>query len=373
MKLRNVALFGALLAAGVPAAQVIARWLSMRVPELLQTDYVRYVASSLIGLRFGWPRLYELDAQRQAAASLGDIFWLPNVYTPALSLMMTPFTRLSLDHGFVVWSLLMLACIVVAWHIAAPGDARLKAVLLAMFFVPYPVSLGLTEGQVLPLQIACVIGSYALLKGGKDVAAGALLGCVALKPQGILLVPIALLLIGRTKAFLSWLATMAVIGAVVLAVIRIDGLEAWIDRMRWAGANPQALWVAWSYTLARRFRTPLGSALADLAALAVALVAIRRHRASLEMVFAAALVGSVLSSPYLHLYDLTLLIPAAWLFARAVPGPATAVALLAGYAAMLLAASYTVGGRWVLLFEILWLPAMALLPPRLAAGDRAAA
>jgi hypothetical protein len=37
---------------------------------------------------------------------------------------------------------------------------------------------------------------------------------------------------------------------------------------------------------------------------------------------------------------------------------------------MIVAQSYTIGGRWVLLFECLWLPAMALLPPRLVVTAR---
>jgi hypothetical protein len=367
VKLRTIGLFAALLAAAVAAAPVVAHWLSMRVPELLETDYARYVASSLIGLRFGWSRLYDLEAQRQVAHSLGDLFWLPNVYTPALSMVMTPFTWLSLDAGFRVWSLILLACIVLSWRILAPGDSRVKALELAMFFVPYPVALGLNEGQVLPLQIACVAISYLLLREGRDFAAGVVLACIALKPQGLLLVPFALLVIGRRRAFVGWIAAMAAVGIVVLAAIGIDGTRAWIDRMRWASVNPQALWVAWSYTLSRRFASPLAGAAADLAAIAVTLVAVRRHRGSLEIAYAAALVGSVLSSPYLHLYDLTVLIPAAWLFLKAVPGPITVGWLLLGYAAMIVARSYTIGGRWVLLFECLWLPAMALLPARLVA------
>ena len=362
--LRTALLACALVAAGIPAARLVVRWLSMRVPELLGTDYTRYVASSLMGLRFGWPHLYDPQAQAAVAHSLGDVFWLPNVYTPALSLMMTPFTLLGIDHGYFLWTCLMLACIVVAWHLLAPGDAQVKAVLLAMFFVPYPVTLGLTEGQVLPLQIACVAISYALARRGRDFAAGAFLVCIALKPQGLLLVPFALLLVGRRRAFAGWVAAMALVGLPVLALLGVDGTRAWIERMRWASSNPQALWVAWSYTLARHFKTVAGSAAADLAAVAVTLVAVRRHRASLEIAYAAALVGSVLSSPYLHLYDLTLLIPAAWLFWRALPGPVTAVALLLAWGGMLLAADDRIGGRWVLLFEVLWLPAMALLPPR---------
>lgn len=372
MKFRGPVLFVALLVAGLFAAQSLTGWLSMRAPATDSTDYARYVASSLIGLRFGWPHLYDLAAQEQVTRSLGGLFWLPNVYTPALSMLFAPFTHLTLEHGFWIWSALMLACVVYSWHVLAPGDSRLKALLLAMFFIPYPVALGLGLGQVLPLQIASVALSYALLKKGHDFAAGAVLVTIALKPQGLLLIPLAFLLIGRPKAFAGWVAVMALVGVAVLAAIGVDGTRGWIDRMRWAAANPTALWVAWSYTLARRFKTPLGSAAADLVALAVALAAIRRHRASLEMAYAAALVGGVLSSPYLHLYDLTLLIPAAWLFWRAFPGFVTAGALLLGYGAMLLAASYTIGGRWVLLFEVLWLPAMAFLPRRQSAGYDAA-
>ena len=83
---------------------------------------------------------------------------------------------------------------------------------------------------------------------------------------------------------------------------------------------------------------------------------------------AAGLVGSLVASPYLHLEDFMLLVPAGWLLLRAAPGPATAAGLLLGVGAMAASADDRVGGRWILLYVCLLLPALAALPPRRPAG-----
>ena len=295
---------------------------------------------------------------------LGDLFWLPNVYTPAMSLLLVPFTLFSLHSGFLLWSALQLAALLVCWHLTARGDPPLRAVLLAMVFVPYPVTLGLLEGQVLPLQMALVAASYALAMSGRDFLAGALLSCLALKPQGLQLIPFALLLAGRTRAFAGWVAAMAVIGGLVLAGIGLDGTLAYAERLSWAGAHPQSLWVAWSYTLARHFDSAWARAAALSAAAVLTLIAAWRNRAHLEIAYAAGLVGSILASPYTHLYDFMLLFPAAWLTLRVAPAIWVAPPLLVAYVFMLFSHRDEKGPRWVLLCECIWLCALALVPPR---------
>src|SRR5205823_3560531 len=83
--------------------------------------------------------------------------------------------HLSLEAGYAVWSVLILAAAVLSWWALAPGDRPLRGVQLAMLFVPYPVALGLWLGQVVAVQAAAVALCFVLLRRGHDLAAGAAL------------------------------------------------------------------------------------------------------------------------------------------------------------------------------------------------------
>jgi len=361
-KARLILLGGVLAAVALPAARSLTAWFSMRAPEVLATDYARYCVSALQGLRSGWSRLYDLDAQHQIARSLEVPFFLPNVYTPAMSLFIVPFTRLSIENGFLIWSALLLSCLLVCWRLLAPGDSAARAVQLAILFLPYPVMLGLRHGQVIPVQMALVAVSYRLLQQGHEWPAGAALCAVVLKPQGLLLVPFALAAAGRRRAFAGWAVATAAISVAILALVGLHGLEAYLDRLRWAQAHPIEMMVAWSYTLARRFESPVARAAVLAAAAALTLIAAWRHRKTPEIVFAAGLIGSVVASPYTHLYDFMLLFPAAWFTLRVVPAKFAVPPLLVCYLFMLLSTHEGPGARWVLLCECVWLCALAVMP-----------
>lgn len=360
----------ALAALARPAATTLVRWFSLSPAEVLGTDFTRYVASARMGLQFGWNHLYDPEAQRAVASQLGDLFWLPNVYTPAMSLLMVPLTWLSIPAGYAVWSAVQLGCLLLCWRLIAPGDAPQRTVLLAMTFVPYPVFLGLLQGQVIPLQMALVAGSYVLLQREHHLLSGLLLCGLVLKPQGLQLLPLALLVAGRRRAFLGWLAGMVAIGCGVLLAIGIDGARSYAERLVWAGTHSEALWVAWSYTYARHFPAGWMRTAALAAAVMVTLVASFRQRQNLAVVFSAGLVGSILASPYMHLYDFMLLFPAAWFLLRGVPLAWAAPPLLACYVFLLYSDHAGKGPRWIVLCECVWVAALALLPPASLAPRR---
>jgi len=175
-----------------------------------QVDYTLYYASALQGLRAGWHHLYDLEIQRAIHRSiLPDLWWFPNVYTPALSLLLVPFTLFPLQQGFWLWEWLLCASFGLSAFGLAPGNTLTRAAHLALAIVPYPVALGLGMGQVLALQMGALAVSVLLLERGRETAAGAVLTVVALKPQGMLLVPFALLAAGKRRAFASWLSCSA--------------------------------------------------------------------------------------------------------------------------------------------------------------------
>lgn len=380
--LRKILLPAALLAvalafAGLPALDDLWNWFHPSPARLMRVDFTLYYASALQGLEEGWPNLWNLNAQHAIFnRSFPGLWWFPNVYTPAMSLLMVPFTYLPLERGYLIWSSLLLASMLGCGWLLAPGGRTLCAALVAMAFLPYPVTLGLLMGQVIPLQMLAVALAFVLLERGHERTAGSLLVVIALKPQGLILVPFALLVSGRRKAFFAWAVAMAVVGALVLPLIGLDGLRAYLLRLDYAQAHPDEFWVEWSYNLSRRFdQLPAARRWVELLAAGVALFAAWRHRARIELVIAAGLVGALLASPFLHLDDLMLLFPAGWLLLRAVPSLWTALGMLAVYGFMLSCnhLGQHIAGRWLLLCEGVWLVALALLPPGAYAPGRESA
>jgi hypothetical protein len=210
----------------------------------------------------------------------------------------------------------------------------------------------------------CVALSYQRLTRDDEVGAGLLLVSLFLKPQGMQLLPFALLIAGHRRAFLSFVAGAAVLAAGTLLAVGTTGAFAYLDRLAWAQAHPFEMMVAWEYTLARRFVDPaLRAAVLSLAAV-VTLVAARRLRTSPELVFAAGIVGSLLASPYLHLYDFLWLFPAGWLVFRSLPGWRTLISLATVYVLVYFSTPDHRGARWVLLCECAWLVILAVLPRR---------
>ena len=343
------------------------KWLGFHGAALRQVDYALYIAAARQGLDHGWHHLYDLEAQRRVWQQFPGLWFFPNVYTPALAVLMVPFTHLPLEAGYAIWCTLLFASLLLSWWLLAPGDGPARLAQLALLFAAWPVVLGLWLGQILALQIGALALALVALRRGHERTAGALLAVIALKPQGMLLVPFALLASGRRKLFVAWALCMALIGAGVLALIGFDGALAYLQRLRYAQSHLQEFKVAWSYALARRLDGP-GLRLAEAGAVALTLFAAWRHREKPELAVAAGLVGSLVASPFIHLDDFMLLAPASWLLLRAAPGLPTAAAMLLGFCAMELSFDERVGGRWLLLFVCLLLPALALRRPAAAAN-----
>lgn len=342
-----------------PALETFRLWAH---PNLLRVDYTLYVLSSLQGLHQGWHRLWDLEAQRLAFREIPGAWWFPNVYTPALSVAMIPFTRLSLEAGYALWRVVLLACMLLTWLLLAPRDWRIRVAFLPLLFATEPVRLGLVMGQILPVQMAALAVSFVLLERGREAAAGAVLAVIALKPQGLFLVPFALLAAGKRRFFASWALCMTAIGLGLLALVGLDGAQAYLHRLRYAESHLNEFWVPWSFALSRWFSSAVPLRLVEASAAGLALFIARQQRERPAVAVAAGLVASLIASPFVHPDDYMFLFPAAWLLLRAEGHPALAMVLLAGYPAMLVSGNPVIGGRWLLLFIGLLLPALALLP-----------
>lgn len=364
----------ALVLAGRTAVGTLISWADYGIHHLYRTDFALYYASSLQGLRYGWSHLYDVADQHRVMATMGGrLLFFPNPYTPIMSWLVVPFTRLSLSPAYAIWSLIIGAGLVITWWLIAPGRSLLKLVLLAAVLCPYVVVLGLLLGQVNTLQMACLALSVWLLRRGHDSWAGLPLVTIAVHPQGIDLVPLALLVAGRWRTVGVWAAATVAIAIAVVLKLGADGALAYAHRLIFAEGHPDTFWVGPWYTLPLQVHAGhRRMAVEGAVVLATAFLAWRHRRSGPELPIAAGLLGSVLSSPFIHLQDHMWVFPAAWLVLSTRP-PVWQWALLAAGFLITLQNTNLGAPKWggyLLLFEVVWFATLVVLKPAPAVAER---
>src|SRR5438552_12131221 len=112
-----------------------------------------------------------------------------------------PFTALPYEVAYWVWSALLLAALAAASWLVSPPVGRARVIFRAAALGWLPVIYGLQLGQPGLFVALGVAASYALLRSGRPLESGLALGLTVLKPQLGFLVPVALLVGGRYRAF----------------------------------------------------------------------------------------------------------------------------------------------------------------------------
>lgn len=236
----------------------------------------------------------------------------PFAYPPSALLLFRPFAALPFPAAFMIWSALSLAAFVVAAR-RFVADAPLALSLIAP-----PVVLALATGQTSLFVAAAIMGAIATLER-RPVFAGVLLGmATALKPQAIILAPLALLAAHQGRALLAWGATGAVL---IVASVLAWGTHIWIA---WLSSLAGFSAIVSHLALDAEGITPLSFAksagLSGWPALAIQMSAIisgcgiviwafRRSDRTIRLVAIAA--GSLLCAPYALMYDLAVFMPIA--------------------------------------------------------------
>jgi hypothetical protein len=347
------------LAAALVAASLFALFDLSTIAEVVTrhpaiADFGLYYTAARVGAAHGWAAVYDPGAFFPALHALGRRDWSPYLNPPILAWLVLPLSWLPYGPAFALWLSLTSGALVLTWWLAAPGGRAARVTHLAAAVALFPMTMALYHGQALLVVLAAVAVAAWLLRRGHDVWAGLALGALWLKPQTALLVPLALLVAGRWKATAAFAAvTLALAVAVVLA-LGPEGTLRYIDALRTLQI-PSAT----SYLTAL-----LGPVLArpvEVAFACLALVAAWRGRARrIDFPIAAALVGSLLASPYGNEYDLAALVLAAWLLLRAGATVQQALLMMAGY----LAAEFVnvIGPGPALVFETVLM--ISLLSPR---------
>lgn len=329
-------LAAAAVAAFWGAAYDLGRWLALFVSQPIHVDFRIFYVAAQAGLERGWAAAYDQDLLRQLSAGFPvDERYINTsatyVSAPLLAWLLSPLAFFPLPAAYAAWTLVSLAALVVAWHVMAPYTGLAKASLLLGALALWPVMDSLYYGQPSLLVLALVGLAWWLTVRERWWWAGiALAFAAALKPQVMILVPLALLLAGRWRVAGTWAVACGVIFVATFAALGLGGLQAWWATVQQVQSDPGHAY----FTVARLFGPgPLTYAVEALLA-AAALAIAWRHRARLEVVVAAGVVGSVAAAFHLHQPDYSILLLAAWLVLRAAPPAWHRLWLLGGVVTM---------------------------------------
>jgi Glycosyltransferase family 87 len=334
----------------------VKRWIDHYRSDQAVDDFRVYYYTARLGIEQGWNRIYNQDALRTVMAKhfTGQLAVIDGGHTfpnpPPLAWMIAPLTVLPFGPAYAIWSLVGLASVVVAWAIAAPFSGLARVALLLTAVAIWPVHYSLIFGQPTPEVIALAAAAWWCLERDRVALAGiALALATGLKPQDVVLVPLALLLAGRARLFAWWAGGCIVMGLVFFASLGVQGVvDFWNTNV-----------VVESYpghqimTLASLFGPGLPAYALEGGSAALALYGAWRHRSRLNLVMALGLLGSVMSAVHAHESDYFVVLLAAWLVLGTPTSAATRFWLLPGVLAV---QTMAIGlALPTLLWEIVWL------------------
>ena len=314
--------YGVLLAAAIGAAVWIAWLVSLATgPGLLDRagnvkggDFVLFYAAGKIVAAHQTDHLYDPDLQEQIEHGLtGERSGRHGLINPPFfALPFVPLAALPYLAAFALWSALGIALLMGTLRLVG----RLDAAPWVLAFVPVWAAISYGQNSLLSLFILAAV--YVLLRHGHDRIAGAVLGCLLYKPQLVVLA--ALLLLDRRWRALAGLGATAVLLAAVALALSVPATLAYLALGRSFATmlGERGFPTAKMHSLYSFFVLLLPGHLSAAAALALvsslAVLALVRLRQppyaadTLDRWYAAAIWGTVLVSPHVPLYDLSLLV-----------------------------------------------------------------
>jgi len=363
---RNLAIAAGAVAAILFAAFDLYQWAQAYASDNFHNDLTFYYAAAKIGLSHGWQSIYDLRLQQEALDALGSRIQIAElaryISPPPVAWLAVPLTLLPFQAAYLVWSALLLGALGWTWYLTAPGTGRLRLVYLAAAVGWLPVIYGLQLGQPGLFVALGVAGCYALLRSGRPFWAGIALGALVLKPQLAFLVPPALLVGGRYRAFWGSVVAIGVLALIAAVLVGPSGIATYQERLTFAAGVP----VNRELTIAGLIgNVPVARVIQVLLAIWSLVLVYRLRRRGHEWIFIPVLVGGLVASPYLHLDDLVMLGLAGWLYLRTSPRPGWS--WIAVIALVIAAEGIPYWGPWpVISGDLLALLLLSLMPRQTA-------
>jgi len=306
---RNLGIAAGAATATLFAAFDLYQWVSAYAADHFHNDFTFYFAAARIGWNHGWSSIYDLTMQQAELNAMGSGITVAElaryISPPPVAWLALPLTALPYPVAYWTWSVLLLVALGLTWLWAAPGAGRARVIYVLAAVGWLPVIYGLQLGQPGLFVAAGVAGSYALLRADRKMWAGVALGALALKPQLAFLLPLALLAAREGRAFAGSVIGLGALVLLSAIALGPGGIGAYLDRLNFASNVP----------VNRELTLGVRSAEIFIAAWTVIIANRLRHRGA-GWVYACALVGGMLATPYAHLDDLAMLGLAAWLVLR---------------------------------------------------------
>ena len=324
---RAYRLSGNAFAAIILAASVVELVWNIRHPTV--RDFLGFWSAVQMALAGHPAAAYDNAALHavQSAVAFGTAK-LPFSYPPAYLLLIMPFGLLPFPAGMAAWSLSTLAFYLSAARRVFPKSGWLAVAFPAVFA-------NARMGQNAFVTAGIFMGGLAMLESS-PFAAGAVLGCLVIKPQLALLLPVAMIAARQWRAIAG--AAISSTGIMVLGFVLFgqEATTAWIHQLPLMATVARDGLVGWSklgsvYAAARLAGLASGPAilLHALVLMAAAAAVWRIWRSDCDYGAKVAILSAatLLASPYVFFYDGVMLVPAFLWLARENTRPGVLLAL----------------------------------------------
>jgi len=313
-------------------ALMVAAWVGLSHAGIdptgkpLGTDFLSFWTAARLAAHSSPASAYDnavIGGAQLAAFRGADTGYAPFSYPPTFLLLIAPLGMLPYFPALIAWLGLTGAAFV---RVVRSWVREAYPSWLAVLAFP-AVFLNLAHGQSAFLT-AAIFGAGALLLPRRPLLAGLCLGLLSVKPHLGLLIPFALMASGEWLAIAGAAASSIGLACESLLVFGPRPWSAFLHSTQFMKEvveqgmlDPAKLQSV--FGALRAWHAPLWAAYGAQAAVAmcagVAVVAVARRRPQSHAVGAVLIAATVLATPYLLDYDLTLIaIPLAWMLSEAV-------------------------------------------------------
>lgn len=319
------------------------------------TDFNVFWAAATLAL--GGDPLGALDIRRlYEAMPVRPDAWYPFVYPPGFLALIAPFGALPFALAWPLFTGLSLLGLAAAFRLWTDGSG---AALITAACAPVVLP-ALILGQTSLLWTAGLVTALWFLRRDNAIGAGILIGCLTLKPQLGLILPVALIAFGAWRVILWAMITALVLLIGPLALFGLgyvpallDGVSGHLSTISAAGEQPGRMLAILTLLIGASIpeeAATIGQIACSIGVAAMVWVVWRPGRAPADLRDAVLFAAIPLSTPYFWHYELVI--------------PATALLFLAR------GASLPGGVFGLLLFLGLWLGGSAIILIELVAPVR---
>ena len=250
-------------------------------------------------------------------------------YGPQVALPFIPLQPLSFLAQAAIWValsvLLYFGCVYLIWTTCT--TLKSSAALVALCAIAYPPLFHFfVRGQISVLPLVCFTAAYFALRAQREWLAGIALGCLFVKPQFLVAVPLVLLFGRSWRAFAGLVLSAAAQLGLTLAYFGERVMRAYFRMLLHSASQPgstelslspiqmHSLRSFWALLIPRPAVVWMLYVASSILVIVIAVV-IWRSSPFLQLRFSVLLLAAVLVNPHLYIYDLLALAPALLLMA----------------------------------------------------------